>query len=251
MPNTRKMGRFREFRKRAALTLEQAAERVGMSSSQLSRVERGVSDFTGQWLRRLATLYQCSVTDLLTDSPAATADVPVTVIVASASSDATEIYDLPPAARYRVTAPTSWASVSGAFAAAVRDNSCDRLFKPGSHVIAVPLDALGRALRQGDKVIVRCYATTRKEGDLMEVLCLVVSQSGTGTITFDAPISVRDKRRHLVLDRTDENAFGLGEGLAAPFQATMPGRAPDIDYRPRDTDPVEIIGVVVAAVAEL
>lgn len=63
--------RIRQFREAAGLTLEQVAERLGMSHSQISRIERGASDFTGKTLKALADLYGVEMSDLLSDNSAA------------------------------------------------------------------------------------------------------------------------------------------------------------------------------------
>jgi transcriptional regulator with XRE-family HTH domain len=57
--------RLREFRERAGLTLEQVAERLGMSHSQISRIERGASDFSGKTLKALADLYGVQMAELI------------------------------------------------------------------------------------------------------------------------------------------------------------------------------------------
>src|SRR5271154_5783551 len=59
---------LRRKRKEAGLTLAEAAERVGISASQLSRMERAEQPITVLELMTFATLYRCSVTDyFLTD----------------------------------------------------------------------------------------------------------------------------------------------------------------------------------------
>lgn len=61
--------RLREFRERAGLTLEQVAERLSMSHSQISRIERGASDFSGKTLGALADLYGVHMADLIAAPP--------------------------------------------------------------------------------------------------------------------------------------------------------------------------------------
>lgn len=60
---------LREWRKYRELTLETAAERIGMSHSQLSRIERGTSDYTRSTLEALAIVYECRPGDLLAKDP--------------------------------------------------------------------------------------------------------------------------------------------------------------------------------------
>lgn len=74
--------RLREYRSRAGLTLEQVAERLDMSHSQISRIERGDSDFSGKTLKALAELYGVPMADLLAEKAQANAD-PIEIPAAS------------------------------------------------------------------------------------------------------------------------------------------------------------------------
>jgi transcriptional regulator with XRE-family HTH domain len=56
---------LRRKRKEFGLTLAEAAERVGISASQLSRMERAEQHITVVELMTFATLYNCSVTEYL------------------------------------------------------------------------------------------------------------------------------------------------------------------------------------------
>ncbi len=59
--------RLKEFRKRAGLSQEEAAERLGVSHSTVSRHERGLQGFTQDDLRHYADLYKCSPVELISD----------------------------------------------------------------------------------------------------------------------------------------------------------------------------------------
>ena len=59
--------RLREKRKKAGLTLEQAADKVGLSVSQVSRLERGESEITLSQVQRFADAYDFRLNDLLRD----------------------------------------------------------------------------------------------------------------------------------------------------------------------------------------
>ena len=71
---------LREYRKRAKLTLEQVAARLGLSYTQMSRIERGISGFPAGRLDELATIYGCQPTDFFkneqSDRPASIVAVP-------------------------------------------------------------------------------------------------------------------------------------------------------------------------------
>jgi transcriptional regulator with XRE-family HTH domain len=62
--------RLRELRKRAGMTLDEVAERLGISTAQVSRLERGTSDLSGERLGQFAVLYGTTVADLLVSRPA-------------------------------------------------------------------------------------------------------------------------------------------------------------------------------------
>lgn len=64
---------LREWRLHCGFTLEAAAEAAGMSHSQLSRIERGGSDWTRTTLHKLAEIYLCEAWELLHVNPNETA----------------------------------------------------------------------------------------------------------------------------------------------------------------------------------
>jgi transcriptional regulator with XRE-family HTH domain len=57
---------FFEWRKKAGLTQQQAAERLGYSRNYLSELERG-RDYNSRHLEAMAKVYGCSVSDLFRD----------------------------------------------------------------------------------------------------------------------------------------------------------------------------------------
>lgn len=65
----RKPTYLREWRKKRGKTLEQVAEHLHMSHSQLSRIERGQQPYNQELLEELAELYMCDVVDLLIRDP--------------------------------------------------------------------------------------------------------------------------------------------------------------------------------------
>ena len=70
---------LRTARKRAKLSLEQLAADIGMSVSQLSRIERGEREPRLAEVRKIAELLGCEVSDLIDE--AATGTVPVVGLV--------------------------------------------------------------------------------------------------------------------------------------------------------------------------
>ncbi|GGF66808.1 hypothetical protein GCM10011332_21150 [Terasakiella brassicae] len=58
---------FREMRNRAGYTLETAADRMGLSPSQVSRIESGTSDTSLRRTQEFAQLYGCTAAELIRD----------------------------------------------------------------------------------------------------------------------------------------------------------------------------------------
>lgn len=153
--------RLREFRETAGLTLEQVAERLGMSHSQISRIERGASDFTGKTLRALAELYGVEMS---------------TLIASQAPSDAEPI-DLPDALRRQRTVPIVGYVGGGAEVYYPEGDAwpVDEVEVPGagSDTEAVILrgDSMAPAYRDRDLIIYRRATTSPR--DLLGEECVV------------------------------------------------------------------------------
>ncbi len=60
---------LRQWREKAGLTQEQAADRIGITQGQLSRIERGDTPYNQDFLERAADAYQCEPADLLMRDP--------------------------------------------------------------------------------------------------------------------------------------------------------------------------------------
>lgn len=67
----RTLGRhfLRPWRKHRDKTLEAVAEEVGISRTQLGRIEKGQQPFNEELLTRLADIYDCDVPDLIMRDP--------------------------------------------------------------------------------------------------------------------------------------------------------------------------------------
>ena len=69
-PKTQRRRTFlREWREYRKLTQEQAAERIGVEQPTLSRIERGVSPYSQDFLEKAAYAYMCEPADLLMRNP--------------------------------------------------------------------------------------------------------------------------------------------------------------------------------------
>lgn len=60
---------LKEWRDHRLLTQEQAADRIGVDQSTLSRIERGITPYDQDFLERAAFAYQCEPADLLMRNP--------------------------------------------------------------------------------------------------------------------------------------------------------------------------------------
>lgn len=60
---------LREWREYRHLTQEQAAERLDIEQPTLSRIERGISPYSQDFLERAAFAYMCEPADLLMRNP--------------------------------------------------------------------------------------------------------------------------------------------------------------------------------------
>jgi transcriptional regulator with XRE-family HTH domain len=57
------------WRKHRGMTVEAAADAIGVNKSTLSRIERGLSPYTQKVLENLALLYGCDPAELLIQDP--------------------------------------------------------------------------------------------------------------------------------------------------------------------------------------
>ena len=66
---------IRQWRKHRGLTQEQLAERIGTTHATVSRIERGLQDFTGEFLELAADALMCEPPDLLIRDPTDTESI--------------------------------------------------------------------------------------------------------------------------------------------------------------------------------
>ena len=60
---------FREWRKHRHLTLEQLADRIGMTHASVSRIERSLQKWDQDFLEKVADALMCEPVDLLVRNP--------------------------------------------------------------------------------------------------------------------------------------------------------------------------------------
>jgi transcriptional regulator with XRE-family HTH domain len=162
MQNKGMANHLKHYRKRAGLTIERVAEQLGLSSAQVSRLERGLSDLSLERLSQFARLYGCSPRDLLPDSPLPAQgektlpliDVPVVGQVQAGVWK--EALEWPPEERFAVKVPANprFGTAVPLFALLVGGPSMNELYPDGSVVICASLTHWGKDPESGDKVVV-------------------------------------------------------------------------------------------------
>ena len=185
----------------------------------------------------LAPHLGCAPGDLL--SHAAGISIPVACRIAAAFSESTPAdYEMnPPLAR--VPALPGLKEPQDCFAAELLDDSADRLYPPGSVLVARPA---GGAIPLGTKFLFRHFTGSGPSRRTMEILVGVLEHESTGGLTLGLRSHNRELPANLTIQRAETTA-GLGESRLEPESLENP-----VDYAPFPNDPGEIIGVVVMAI---
>lgn len=187
MQKARMLNRLKELREGAGLTLEQVAERMGLSVSQVSRLERGKSDPTLSRLRDFATLYGVRVQDIINHT------IPVSSIMVRGAVQAgvwVEALEWPRDDWYAVSVVIS-KEYEGVpkFGLEVRGPSMDLLYPPGSVAICVSVIHLTKPIPPGKRVVVE-------------------REDGNGLIEATVKeYAVDDEGRHWLLPRSSKPEF--------------------------------------------
>ena len=230
--------RLRDQRTRRGLTIEQVAERLDLSVSQVSRLERGESDMSGRRLRQFAKLYDCQPEDLLADRQ----EAPIAWAVASAfSEDRPDDFELA-TPHEMVPVPRRLRGGQDLTVADVVDDSADGLYPAGSLLFLRPVEA-GDRLRPGERVVVRRFQDDRQGGQTLEVLVGVLDRTMTG----DLVLSVRSANRQIPPTVMIQEGSDRRRAVASFSEAQAVVQMPIVDfaYAPKDDDPAEILGRVV------
>lgn len=217
--------RLKEIRLLRNQRVTKAAEGLGISRGELYKLERGERRLTDVWIDKLATYYSVAPGDLVSEGRLS---VPVKHVVGSAS-----VTGPSQSPRDHVEAPGFVMTPEHCFGAFVRDDSANRLYPAGTTVVARRLDKLGRALKRGDRVVMRHYKGSRKEAEPLEDMVGLLDVAVNGDLIV---LLMSDNRR-------------LGGAVTVRPAAFEIGQKPEaIAYEPQDEDPGEILGVIVAAI---
>ena len=152
MQKPRMANRLKELREGAGLTLEYVAERLGLSVSQVSRLERGKSEPTLSRLQEFATLYGVRVQDIINHKQ------PTSTIMVRGAVQAgqwVEALEWPRDDWYPVSIIVQEQYVRvPKFGLEVRGPSMDLVYPPGTIVICVNTFHLTEPIKPGKRVIV-------------------------------------------------------------------------------------------------
>lgn len=235
--------RLRQLRSLRGLTQAELGELARTSQQQVDKLEGRGDRISAHWIERLARGLCVAPGDILSP-PGAPISVP---LLYTAGLHLSEGVDGAPVRRPPIEwlqPPPGLQASEDCFAVAVADDSADRLYPPGSLVIARRLDAVERPLRVGDKVVVRRFAATRAVGTVYEVLIGRLDRNAAGEITVLLRSTSRQAPGSVLVQR-EAPQDGLAERFAA-FAAPPPDA--DIAYVPRGEDAADIAGVIERAI---
>lgn len=218
------------------LGVTETAKKLGVSRDQVHRLERGNRQLTESWAKRLARIYEVAPRDLLSDSGLS---VPVKHICGRREGTAgARIAGGDTVGDRYVTAPDYIMSPENTFGFRIFDDHAKGLNLPaGSEGLARPLAKLGRKLKRGDRVIVRRYESTVKQGRIVEELVGLLDRAINGDL--------------LVLIVSDSPEAGPPIVLRRARREDAAGAGAEIEYEPREDDQGEIIGVPITATVPL
>lgn len=230
--------RLKQIRKLRGFKVTKAAEKLGITRGELHKLEKGERRLTDVWLQKLARLYDVSPLDLISNEGIS---IPVKHIVAAAFSEIPLPYDLPPERQERFQPPRFVRRPEQCFGLDVLDDSADRVFPPGTRLIARGLAALDRKLRKGDEVALRHFVGSRAEGKTLEILVGVLDLAVNGDLIAVVPSRNRQVRGPVSI-RHGAPREGLGD-------AARGYEGDGIDYAPAPDDRAEILGVIEANIS--
>lgn len=232
--------RIKELRERAGITSQKLlAKRLGWSQQKVSSIERGRSRLNTQDARELAAVLGCSVQELMTGT---SRSVPVELVVAAfESKDRPVDFDLP-APHEMIEAPRQLADPDECFVADVIDRTIDRLYPPGSTLFIRRIPPTGGKLKIGSEVLIRRYATTKAEGQTLDVLVGLLQRDVNGALSVLIETSDRKLQGSQTIQEPPPSFRTLGERTQAFLT-----QQPEVDYRATPDDKAEILGEVVYA----
>lgn len=138
--------RIRELREAAELSMQDLADRVGTSASQINKLEKGQRRLTTDWMQRVANALNCEPQDLLANGrPVA----PVELIGFVGAGQQVFPFDGDPPLRNLPPPP----GMTGGIAVEVRGDSMLPVYRPGDRLYAQPVPTLDDRIVNRDCVV--------------------------------------------------------------------------------------------------
>lgn len=235
--------RLHELRKLRQMTQTELATAAVMSQEQISKLERDDRRMTFAYAQRLAAVLGAAPADLM---PNGRLSIPVAVAIAMADfAERPQSFDLPEP-KVHVQSPLRLAAPQDCFAAEVYDDSANLLYPAGSTLIVRRLDCEAQSpqLAIGDKIVVRSFAGSRREGHTHQVLAGLLDRSIAGDLLLLTRSSNRDVPSSVVIQRGAPRS-GVSERVAV-YRVNQDRQI--IDYEATAFDPAEIIGKIEYAI---
>ena len=227
---------IRTIRQARGLSVDQLAERVGASRSKLYKLENGSQRLTDLWLNRLADALDAVPGDFLT---AANPTIPVSHYISAAFSEL-DGFDMPGPVE-QLSPPRRLSRPEDCLACEVYDDSCNDIYPKGSLIILRALPGLQKPLSLGDRIVVRHYVDTVRDGRIMEVLLGHLDRTITGDLVLLTRSSNRQIPSAVTIRRAPDVSHGLSDAQGR-FRHADDAALPK--YTPEPDDQAEIIGVV-------
>lgn len=231
-PKTGLSNRILEWRLRRDLSQGALGAKVGLTHSQVGKIERDEAPLDMLKLRAFADALNVAAENLITGGP----DVSVAVRYSVRAADS-------PGHDPELARPWSWMTPppglgdpDGCFVAVVEDDSADRLYRPGA-ILWVRRLVVPSTLQVREKVLIRRFADPRTQ-ETRDVLVGMLERGVAG----DIQVSLRTSNRALagaVPVRQSRLSPGLSDRYAEAAAASAP-----IEYQPMTGDDAEILGVV-------
>lgn len=142
--------RLKQYRIERGLTQDKVAAQLGLSVGQVSKLERGDSAVSVERLADFAALYRCDPADLIAEAPlagriAVTGSLRSNVWRETSAATESRAIALPAEGPFAAHQRSAWR---------LDDRSMNLIYPPGSILIAIAIEDLGRWLHDGERVIV-------------------------------------------------------------------------------------------------
>jgi transcriptional regulator with XRE-family HTH domain len=149
------VNRIKELRDKRGLTLEKLSALLNTTPTTVNRLELGKRELTLKWIFKISEALSVQPAEifgeLLTATPASR--LPVKGEVAAGIWKEGDVFDEPRHSAVPI-GPDPRYMDKEQYALIVQGTSMNKLFKPGTFIVCVPWDELGRPIRHDDVVVV-------------------------------------------------------------------------------------------------